>query len=170
MPSHYLNQYLFIVSWTFRNKLQYNYNQNTKLFIHENASEKSVCEIAAMLSRGRWVELTHETLFDCDSHSHSILCLRVTQWSLSDETVEVLLKTYQFCPSPGMKLILQTIRYLPILHCPYYDYPGAYFNQINSYLPGQNGRHFADDMFKCIFVDILYLDLNFTKVCSWRSN
>ena len=30
-------------------------NQNTKLFIHENASENIVCEMAAILSRGRWV-------------------------------------------------------------------------------------------------------------------
>ena len=28
-----------------------NFNQNTKLFIHENASEKIVCEMAAILSR-----------------------------------------------------------------------------------------------------------------------
>ena len=28
-------------------------NQNTKLFIHENASENIVCEMAAILSTGR---------------------------------------------------------------------------------------------------------------------
>ena len=37
-----------------RNKLQWNY-QNTKLFIHKNASENIVWEKAAILSRGRWV-------------------------------------------------------------------------------------------------------------------
>ena len=36
-------------------KLQWNNNQNTKLFIHENASENTVCEMAAILSWGRWV-------------------------------------------------------------------------------------------------------------------
>ena len=30
---------LDFVNWTLRNKLQYNFNQNTKRFIHENASE-----------------------------------------------------------------------------------------------------------------------------------
>ena len=40
------------------NKLQWNFNQNTKLFIHENASEKIVCEMVAILSRGRWVNNT----------------------------------------------------------------------------------------------------------------
>ena len=34
-------------------KLQWNFNQNTKLFIHENASEKIVCKMGAILSRGR---------------------------------------------------------------------------------------------------------------------
>ena len=37
VPSHYLNQCWIIVNWTLRNKLQGNFNQNTKFFIHENA-------------------------------------------------------------------------------------------------------------------------------------
>ena len=35
MPSHHLNQYWLIVNWTLRNKYQWNFNQNTKLFIHK---------------------------------------------------------------------------------------------------------------------------------------
>ena len=31
------------------------FTQNTKLFIHEYAFENIVCEMAAILSRGRWV-------------------------------------------------------------------------------------------------------------------
>ena len=38
-----------------RNKLQWNFIKNTKLFIHENASENIVYEKAAILSRGKWV-------------------------------------------------------------------------------------------------------------------
>ena len=34
------------------NKLQWNFNRNRKLFIHGNASEYIVCEMAAILSRG----------------------------------------------------------------------------------------------------------------------
>ena len=34
------------------NKFQLNINQNTTLFIHENASENIVCQKAAILSRG----------------------------------------------------------------------------------------------------------------------
>ena len=44
------------MNWTLRNKLQWNFNRNTKPFIQENASEIIVCEMAAILSRGRWVK------------------------------------------------------------------------------------------------------------------
>ena len=44
------------------NKFQWNFNQNTKLFIHENASENVVCEMAAILSRGRWVKETYAVM------------------------------------------------------------------------------------------------------------
>ena len=54
-PSHYLNQCWVIANWTLRNKIQRNFNQNTKQFIHGNASENIVCKIATILSRGRWV-------------------------------------------------------------------------------------------------------------------
>ena len=58
-PSHYLNQFWSIVNWTIGNKFQWNFNQNTKFFIHENASENIVCETVAMLSRGRWAKSGH---------------------------------------------------------------------------------------------------------------
>ena len=38
-----------------RNKLQWNFNQNTIFFIDGNAFQKVACEMAAILSRGRWV-------------------------------------------------------------------------------------------------------------------
>ena len=45
----------------YRNKLQWNFNQNRKLFIHGNASEY-ICEMTAILSRGggggRWANWT----------------------------------------------------------------------------------------------------------------
>ena len=36
--------------WTLRNKLQWNYNRNSNIFIQESASEIAVCEMAAILS------------------------------------------------------------------------------------------------------------------------
>ena len=54
-PSHYLNQCWVIANWTLRNKLQWNFDQNTKLFIHKNAFENIVCNKEAILLRGSWV-------------------------------------------------------------------------------------------------------------------
>ena len=51
-PSHYLNQCWVIVNWALGKKLRWNFNQNTKLFIHENASENFVCKMTDILSRG----------------------------------------------------------------------------------------------------------------------
>ena len=54
----YLNQHWLIVNWTLMSKLHWNLNQNTKFFIHDNAYENAVCEMATILSRGRWVKRT----------------------------------------------------------------------------------------------------------------
>ena len=59
-PSHYLNQCCYIVNWTFRNKLQWNLNRNTKLSIQENAYDNIVCEMAAILSSRTWVNMSVE--------------------------------------------------------------------------------------------------------------
>ena len=50
-----IKQMLGYFNWTLRNKLHWNFNQNIKIFIHEKAFENIVCEMAAILSRGRWV-------------------------------------------------------------------------------------------------------------------
>ena len=55
-PSHYLNQCCIIINWTLGNKPQWNSNWNTKCFIHDNSFENVFCEMAAILSRGRWVK------------------------------------------------------------------------------------------------------------------
>ena len=57
MPSHYLNQCWDIVNWTLKNKLQWNLNQNTKLFIRENALENVIWKMAAMLSQPQCVDV-----------------------------------------------------------------------------------------------------------------
>ena len=53
--SHYLNQCWFIVNWTLRNKFQWKLIWNSNFFIQENAFENVICEMATILSRGRWV-------------------------------------------------------------------------------------------------------------------
>ena len=57
VPSHYLNQCWNIVNQTLRNKLLWKSIPNTKLFIHENTFENVICEMAAILFRGRWFKL-----------------------------------------------------------------------------------------------------------------
>ena len=60
--SHYLNQCWVIVNRNLRNKLQWNSDRNTKLFIHENVPENAVCEMADISFRGRWVKQSSEPL------------------------------------------------------------------------------------------------------------
>ena len=57
-PSHYLNQCSIIVNWTLANISQWKFNQNTAIFIEENAREKVVCEMASILSRPQCVKWT----------------------------------------------------------------------------------------------------------------
>ena len=45
------------VNWTFKDKLQWNLNRDTNLFIHENTFEYVVCEMVVSLSRGVWVKV-----------------------------------------------------------------------------------------------------------------
>ena len=55
-PSHHLNPSRVIVNCTLSNKLQWKFSQNTKLFIHEIASECVISKKAAILFGLRWVK------------------------------------------------------------------------------------------------------------------
>ena len=55
MPSHCLNQIWNIVNLTIRNKLQWNVNQNSYIFIQKNVFENVVWKMAAILSRPQYV-------------------------------------------------------------------------------------------------------------------
>ena len=56
-PSHYLNQCWNIANWTLRNKLQWNLNRNSYIFIQENAFENVFWKMAAILSWPQCVKL-----------------------------------------------------------------------------------------------------------------
>ena len=63
LPSHYLHKWRLIINWDHRNKLQWNSNQSTNLFVCENAFANAVCEMAAILSRGKsWVTMSRVEL------------------------------------------------------------------------------------------------------------
>ena len=49
--------YLNIANWAFRNKLQWNFNRYSYFCIQRNVFENAVCEMVAILSRERWVNL-----------------------------------------------------------------------------------------------------------------
>ena len=60
-PSHYLNQCWNIVNSTLRNKLQWNLNRKSNIFIEENTFENVVCEM---------VSITINTLRPDDTYLH----------------------------------------------------------------------------------------------------
>ena len=64
VPSHYLNQWWNIVNWTYRNKLWWNFNRNSYIFIQENAFETGVWEMAAILSRPQFVNWIYWKPYD----------------------------------------------------------------------------------------------------------
>ena len=68
-PSSYLNQCWFMINCTLWNQLQLNLNRNSENFF-KNAFENVVCEMAAILSRGRWVKNDHcRAITWCDEQS-----------------------------------------------------------------------------------------------------
>ena len=74
----YLNQCWIIVNWTLGNKLQWNFNQNTKLFICKNASENIVCEMASIVQgenscRTYWVKCWHDNQVEMDTGSQQFV-------------------------------------------------------------------------------------------------
>ena len=52
-----------IVNWTLRNKLQWNFNQNSNIFIQENAFENVICEMTSILSRSQCVNRKRENQY-----------------------------------------------------------------------------------------------------------
>ena len=62
-PSHYLNQCWNFVNWTLENKLQWNFNRNSNIFIQENTFENVVWKMAAILSRLQCVKTAGIRLF-----------------------------------------------------------------------------------------------------------
>ena len=85
-PSHYLNQCWNIVNWTLGNKLQWNFNRNSNIFIQENAFERVVCEMAAILSRPQWVKIGHRIVHPLmiATRGHASLTIHVYWWRGGD--------------------------------------------------------------------------------------
>ena len=57
VPSHHLNQCWVFVNWTLGDKRLWNFNQKSCIFIKKNAFGNVNCEMVAILSGGRWVNI-----------------------------------------------------------------------------------------------------------------
>ena len=55
--SHYFHQCWNIVNWTLRNKIKWNLNRDSNIFIQENAFEKVVWEMSAIMPRPIYVKV-----------------------------------------------------------------------------------------------------------------
>ena len=113
-PSHYLNQCWNSVNWTFRNKLQWNFNRISNIFIQEIAFESFVCKMASILSQPQWVNWPYDSEPDRVTtinlgvwrasiwlHTYPSLqksWLPATWWHHQMETISKLLALYEGKP------------------------------------------------------------------------
>ena len=65
-----------IINWTLGNKLQWNFNRNSNIFIYENALENVVCEMASILPRPQCVKLYVFRFLACDGNTWGDNCQR----------------------------------------------------------------------------------------------
>ena len=61
--SHYLNQCWNIVNWTLSNKLQWNFNRNSNIFIQENALENVVCKKTSILTSPQCIKMNTQVKY-----------------------------------------------------------------------------------------------------------
>ena len=65
--SHYLNQCRIIANWTLAIIFQWKFNQNTAIFIEENAFENVVCEMMSISSRPQCVKMQQSSPYQENS-------------------------------------------------------------------------------------------------------
>ena len=102
MARHYLNQCWDIVSWTLRNKLQWNLNHNLYIFIQENAFQNVIWKMVANVLISWWhktvVEHTAYTVYPKKyAHSFVVLCFVVVMQSFIMNSHEVFIHIHQGC-------------------------------------------------------------------------
>ena len=74
IPNHYPNRCWFIMIFTFNNKLKWNYNQNSKSFLHENVFKNVISKIMAIcVSHGNIIYPIKCTWFCCVLFVHCVV-------------------------------------------------------------------------------------------------
>ena len=110
---HYPNQCWYIVNLTLRNKLQWNANQNSSIFIEENTFKNFVCKMLCILSRPQCVNSFKPTDVRCLDHhwfrqwpvsclapSHYLnQCWLDCHWGLKKQTLVKFESKCKLCPS-----------------------------------------------------------------------
>ena len=105
---------LFGTKPLFKSKLGYcpleqNLNQNTNIFIHKNVSKNIIYEIAAILSKGRWVNVRKVGLWQgIGAHSYYTCC------TMYRNRMSVFLVYSHLCAIP----VLSPVQILGIWHIP----------------------------------------------------
>ena len=132
--SHYLNQCWNIVDWTLRNKIQWNLNRNSCIFIEWNAFENVVWEMAAILSRPQ--------------------CVIV--W-LQSPCTHIGLPSYRLCHRALDQIWMAHSVAFPYLFIAISTFVSVFVGVVVlcfiTLRPRQNGRHFPDAIFKWIFLN-----------------
>ena len=75
-----MNQFWVIANWTIKNKLQWDFYQNSNCFIYENSFEIVVCGIASILSRGDGLLNYNRTTRSSAVVDNFILCRNKLRW------------------------------------------------------------------------------------------
>ena len=99
--NNYLNQRWVNVNWILRKELQWNSNQNPKFFIHENASKNVICEMTAILSRGRWIKEVGKQPHSPPCHMHKRHTCSII---LPTQCLPHLITKYQGAPAATLHL------------------------------------------------------------------
>ena len=93
LPSHYLNQCWNIVDWTLGNKLKWNLNQNSNIFIQANAFENVIWKMVAYLCCPQCVKHRNGIERCSNANFSSLVAQKVSLWYLV-----VLLMITQLAP------------------------------------------------------------------------
>ena len=109
-PSHYLNQCWNIVNWPLMNKLQWNFNRNSYIFIQENTFERVVSEMVAMLSRPQCVKCqeicSHSGIPAEDIH------IFILNWTISTFSFWISILLLLWCKNENISSISPNVFFL----------------------------------------------------------
>ena len=176
-PSYYLKQCWVIVNWTLINKHQWNCYRNTKLFIHKNASENIICKMAAILSKGRWVNANkqhHMALCPSSPSEHRFYILNWGTVPLNNpfQTFKFLTKNYsknttiyfQFQSHKGIYIqhiflndtfqVLSSSLYR-VWKCIFHSNE-TYLNGLLSFFSNENFCPYGDTLLECLQIGIIF--------------